>query len=336
MELLFIILIFLLALIIFFSIKSIIWNSYRNEDNMTKNRELEDNFKMLDDNQKISTPITLSPPEKNRKPMIEQLAKHNHQDITSISSKFMLECLFNKFQSGQPVFKILSYNKSQDICVYKAEHISSDNIQTELIVESEMLRNQQVKKIRSNSGINLKFYTHNLVGDYQREIVAGDKIYIMLIIPNENCLITIGFEFKQTNLGLIADKISEDENDFNTTLLQDKTLLIKRLKNNIERFELIEETLGISLDSIGFEVTNQTLEHFNFNLSLEIKLIDFENKVRIDLDITLFDENNNILQNAWVKNVHLSSTSPFYVNIWEFNCSQLPARIRLFPKGERY
>lgn len=340
MELLFIVLVLFFSLIILFAIKNIISNSNKDENNTTKNHEskdnLLDNFKMLDDNQKTSAPITLLPPEKNREPIVELLAKHNHQDIASISSKFMLDCLFNKFQSGQPIFKILSYNKSQDICVYKAEHISNDNIQTELMIESEMLRNRQIKKIRSNSGINLKFYTHNLVGDYQREIVAGDKIYIMLIIPNENCMITIGFEFKQTNLELIAEKISEEENYFNTTLLQDKKSLIKQLKNNIERFELVEEMLGISLDSMGFEVTNQALEHFDLNLSLEIKLIDFENKVKVDLDITLFDENNNIIRNSWVKNVHLSSTSPFYVGIWGFSCSQLPTRIRLFPKGEKY
>lgn len=339
MELLFIVLIFLIVLIIFFSIKSIISSFNQNEDN-TKNHESEDNtldtFKILEDGREDRMPITSLSSEKIEENTVDQLTQHNNPSIFLMSDKFMLDCVFNKFQSGHPIFKILSYNKSQDICVYKAEHISLDNIHTELIVESEMLAHQQIKKIRSNSGVNLKFYTHNLVGDYQEKIAAGDRIYIMLIIPNENCIMTIGFEFKQTNLGLFADKISEEENDFDTTLLQDKTLLIKRLKNNIERFELIEETLGISLDSIGFEVTTQTLEHVNFNLSLEVKLIDFENKVKVDLDITLFDEDNNILKNSWVRNVHLSSISPFYVNIWGFSCAQLPARIRIFPKGEKY
>ncbi len=255
----------------------------------------------------------------------------------TISGKYLIDCIFNSIDAFLN-FKVLNNkNTVQNVYLLKAEHISSDNVYTEISVNGlSSIKSREVNKIPAKSGTKLSFYDDGTIKRNGKSFNSGDKCNIIIILPKENCSITFGFEFKIINNALVAKKISEAEEFIDCTLL-DSDLVVKLIKNNIERFDLIEESLGVSLGSIGIEIVDADFSsnRISFNLSLEICLVEFNNKVRLDIDVTCFDENNNILNNTWVRNVNLFATSPFHVQVWYISSIKLPSRIRIFPKGEK-
>lgn len=118
-------------------------------------------------------------------------------------------------------------------------------------------------------------------------------------------------------------------------LLPEK-VLNKYLKSKIERFEGLEENLFINISNISFKSeVLKSLGKINLTVFIEIILVgDIQSdKICIVPEVTLYNEENDIIGNGYYKWCYLSKTTPIETSCVNIQLKEeFPAKIRVLAR----
>jgi hypothetical protein len=170
--------------------------------------------------------------------------------------------------------------------------------------------------------IALVFYTQSL-----KRIVAGDVLYLPVDFSDLAHRVTYGF-LCETAEPIVFSALPSDIEE--VEIRPDAKMLTRKLNKGVERLELLEDRLGISLDGV-YAKARDFRTGFDVTVTGEARLRDLSGSRQCRINMTVYDRESRVLATV-TTGVALSRELPIATFAMSTPIlSELPERIRLHP-----